>query len=79
MNFRNWIIIKYFGKDNRFGDLANDIKASEDFPDTSNRSLKEEKETITTYLYRKNACGACMDTFFDAFKRYARWVKQRDL
>ena len=48
MNFRNWIIIKYFGKDNRFGDLANDIKMSEDFPDTSNKTLKEEKETITT-------------------------------
>lgn len=73
MDFKTWLTNHYMLKDgtfrnSRFGDLACDVYYDGRFPITNDR------KTIENHLLANFACPACMDTFRDAWRRYAREV-----
>ena len=69
--FYDFMITRYLGKNNRFGDLAGDMLSDEDFP-VNNRNRKE----IKSYLIRQNACDACIETFSRAWRSYRRTIRR---
>ena len=62
---------QYAGINHRFGDLAEDIQADEDFPDTT------DYKEIYSYLSNSGACGDCLDTFLDAWRTYTERSKDQ--
>ena len=65
-SFYDWMIEKYAGKDTVRGDLAEDMKRSDDFAGFNDRDV------ILTYLQRKNACPECVAVFKRCWRDYAR-------
>ena len=64
MNFYEWMLARYAGKDTPRGDLAEDMKHAGDFPDTSDRAV------ILNYLDGKFACDEAIAVFKRAFRDY---------
>ena len=61
--FRVWIR-QFDGDNTAFGDLADDIKDDRNFPKIN------DYDEILSYLKRKNACSACIDTVKTAWMQY---------
>lgn len=72
MNFYEWMLTRYAGKDTPRGDLAADMKHAGDFPDTCDRTV------ILNYLDGKFACDQAIAVFKRAFRDYRRAVAQLD-
>ena len=66
MNFYEWMLTRYAGKDTPRGDLVDDMKHAGDFPDTSDRAV------ILNYLDCKFACDEAIKVFKRAFRDYQR-------
>lgn len=69
VTFYDFMMERYLGKNNRFGDLAGDMKQDREFPRDAT-----DRETVRHYLSRCLACTACMDTFSVAWRNYKRAV-----
>lgn len=65
MNFYDWSIKRYLGKDSAAGDLAGDMSRDSEFPKTSNAKI-----TIEKYLKSKGACDNAIRTFREVFSVY---------
>lgn len=66
--FRKWVLV-FENEENRFGDLARDIKADRGFP------TKNNHDAIREYFQRVNACTDCIDSFELAWLKYCRSFK----
>ena len=68
-SFKQWLM-QFIDKDDRYGDLARDVKSDDDFPSTDNRY------DIEWYLTIKcNACNDAVITFQSAFDDYENYVR----
>ena len=67
--FYDFMMARYLGKNNRYGDLAGDMHGDERFP-VGSINLKE----IKSYLIRQDACDACIETFSKAWRSYRRMI-----
>ncbi len=70
MNFYEWMLARYAGKDTPRGDLAADMKHAGDFPDTCDRDI------ILSYLDGKFACDeACgIQARLSGLPTYGCWM-----
>lgn len=64
MTFKEYMLDNYKGINHRFGDLAADIEADKDFPNTDD--FKETFEHLTD----NGACDACIETLIAAWAMY---------
>lgn len=69
--FYEYMLERYLEKDNRFGDLARDMKSDKDFPKDS-----KDRKTIKEYLEKCGACENCMLTFKSAWTNYRRALRK---
>ncbi|MDL2287587.1 sterile alpha motif-like domain-containing protein [Eubacteriales bacterium OttesenSCG-928-G02] len=68
MDFYEWTIKTYLGKNNSRGDLAGDMAGDATFPRTHDRAR------IRDYLeWERNACDSCLQTFERTWKSYLTW------
>lgn len=68
MDFYDWMIKRYEGKDTPRGDLAGDMKHEADFPKNAGR------ERILEYLDWKGACEECIAVFKRCWRDYKKAV-----
>lgn len=64
--FKTWVIDKYIKMDNRFGDLAKDMKRDKSFP------ITKDKEKMKWYLIMNGACPQCLEVFEEAYEEYEK-------
>ena len=73
ITFYDFMMDRYRGKNNRFGDLAEDMERDPDFPrDTIDR------ETVRHYLASCLACADCMNTFSAAWRNYKKFSDSKE-
>ena len=65
--FYDFMMDRYLGRKNRFGDLASDMEMDDTFPKET-----RDKETIRHYLICCGACFDCLRTFESAWRSYRR-------
>ena len=68
MDFYDWMMKRYEGKDTPRGDLAGDMKHEADFPKGADR------ERILEYLDWKGACEDCVAVFKRCWRDYKKAV-----
>lgn len=66
MNFYDWMINKYRGKDTPRGDLAEDMTKSKGFPKDGGY------DSILQYLHRRGACEECVNTFKSCWRSFQK-------
>lgn len=64
MNFYDWMMMRYAGKDTPCGDLARDMKQDKGFPRDGSRS------EILVYLKDKGAIDECLACFKRCWQDY---------
>lgn len=64
-NFYEWCLEKYLGKDNRFGDFAEDMYANASFP----KEVSSKKQ-IEEHLENMLACDEAIEVFKKLWKKY---------
>ena len=64
MNFYDWMMVRYAGKDTPRGDLARDMKRDKDFPKDGSRS------EILAHLKDKGAIDECLACFKRCWQDY---------
>ena len=71
--FYEYMMKRYLGKNNRYGDLAMDMYTDQKFPRDAT-----ERETIKEYLKKCGACENCMLTFKSAWTNYRRALRKNN-
>ena len=71
LTFYDFMIARYLGKDNRYGDLAGDMHEDKDFPVKDN-----DRDSLRFYLVRCGACNPCLETFSRAWRNYRRALRK---
>ncbi len=61
-------MMRYLKKDSPAGDLARDMNR-----DKENLPVSNDGKAIMDYLFSKDACSACLDTFEKCYVRYVQY------
>jgi uncharacterized protein YozE (UPF0346 family) len=78
MTFYTYMTRKHIDDDTPMGDLARDMKEDkEKFPRNENSKIRGWHGYLYNYLCDHGACGACLDTFDEAWEEYVKWVRSR--
>lgn len=70
VNFKNWVLARYLGKDSARGDFAADMVRADDAPE------EDRKERWIGYLtWEHHACPEAMAVFRRMWADYEKWQR----
>lgn len=72
MNFKEWALARYLGKDTPRGDFAGDVARANDTPEEDNK-----EKWISYLIYERHACHEAVDVFKRMWADYEKWIAER--
>lgn len=70
MDFKEWLLRRYVGRDTRIGDLARDVKNDSSFPET------DDFDEMRAYI--ECAPQSCRGAVIALMEAYVRWSDYQD-